>query len=193
MDVPPPAEHGKRGVGKGKRKLAETAKRAQSSLDTNFPAFASAMANLTAQGTVDGALGSSHYTAAMSMVFTRGLEMPETGGRPCKRDAKTAKAAGHLNVRMITSGSVYVSRTDQVRVLEKCISGLKQKMLDHPSPTKPAPVRRLPMATLLSPCVKRVYDSPSAVLESALTRKRGRSRTASMGNPSTASVADSLV
>ena len=49
------------------------------------------------------------------------------------------------------------------------------------------------MATLLSPCVKRVYDSPSAVLESALTRKRGRSRTASMGNPSTASVADSLV
>ena len=36
------------------------------------------MANLTAQGTVDGALGSSHYTAAMSMVFTHGLEMPET-------------------------------------------------------------------------------------------------------------------
>ena len=50
------------------------------------------------------------------------------------------------------------------------VSGLKQKMLDHPSPTKPAPVRRLPSATLLSPCVKRVYDSPSAVLESALTR-----------------------
>jgi len=50
------------------------------------------------------------------------------------------------------------------------ISGLKQKMLDHPSRTKPAPVRRLPSATLLSTCVKRVYDSPSAVLESALTR-----------------------
>jgi len=194
MDVPLPAEHGKRGVGKGMCKLAPTAKRAQSSLDTNFPAFASAMANLTAQGTVDGApLGSSHYTAAMSMVFTHGLEMPETGGRPCKRDAKMAKAAGHLNVHMITSGSVHVSRTNQVRVLEKCIGGLKQKMLDHPSPTKPAPVPHLPSATLLSPCVKRVYDSPSAVLESALTRKRGRSRIASMGNPSTASVADSLV
>jgi len=78
MDVPPPAENGKRGVGKDKRKLAPTAKRAQSSLDTNFPAFASAMGNLTAQGTVDSALG-CHYTAAMSMVFTHGLEMPETG------------------------------------------------------------------------------------------------------------------
>jgi len=79
MDVPPPAENGKRGVGTDKCKLAPTAKRAQSSLDTNFPAFASAMANLTAQGTVDSALGWSHYTAAMSMVFTHGLEMPETG------------------------------------------------------------------------------------------------------------------
>jgi len=91
-DVPPPVEHGKRGVGKGKRTLAPTAKRAQFSLDTNFPAFASAMSKLTAQGTVDGALGSSHYTAAMSMGFTHGLEMPETGGRPRKRDAKTACA-----------------------------------------------------------------------------------------------------
>jgi len=86
---PPRAEHGKRGVGKGKRTLAPTAKRAQSNLDTKFPTFASAMVNLTAQGTVDGALGSSHYTTAMSMVFTHGLEMPETGGRPCKRDTKT--------------------------------------------------------------------------------------------------------
>ena len=89
---PPPAEHGKRGVGKGMRTLAPTAKRAQSSLDTKFSAFASAMANLTAQGTLDGALGSSHYTAAMSLVFTHSLEMPETGGRQCKRDAKTACA-----------------------------------------------------------------------------------------------------
>jgi len=78
---PPPAEHGKRGVGKGKRTLAPTAKRAQSSLDTKFPDFASAMANLTAQDTLDGALGSSHYTTTMSMVFAHGLEMPETGGR----------------------------------------------------------------------------------------------------------------
>ena len=62
----------------GKRTLAPTSKRAQSSLDTKFPAFASAVANLTVQGTVDGALCSSHYTAAMSMVFTHGLEMPET-------------------------------------------------------------------------------------------------------------------
>jgi len=36
---------------------ARTAKQAQTSLDTNFPAFASAMTNLTAQGTVDGVLG----------------------------------------------------------------------------------------------------------------------------------------
>jgi len=72
-DVPPPAEHSKRGIGKGKRTLAPTAKRTQSSLDTNFPAFASAMANLTAQGTVDSALGSSHYTGTMSMVFTHGI------------------------------------------------------------------------------------------------------------------------
>ena len=51
------------------------------------------------------------------------------------------------------------------------ISGLKQKMLDGPSVTHEAcALRRLPSATLLSPCVKRVYDSPSAVLESALTR-----------------------
>jgi len=32
------------------------------------------MVDLTVQGTVDGALGSSYYTDAMSMVFTHGLE-----------------------------------------------------------------------------------------------------------------------
>ena len=128
----------------------------------------------------------------MGVVFTHGLEIPETGGRPSKRGTKVAKVAGHLNVRMLTNGSVHVLRTEQVRVLEKCISGLKQKMLDNPSPTKPVSARRLPTATLLSPCVKRVYDSPSAVLESASTRKRVRSRTAHMGSPSTASVADGL-
>jgi hypothetical protein len=82
------------------------------------------MANLTAQGTVDGAVGTSHYTTTMGMVLMHGLEMPETGGSPNKRDTKKAKAAGHLNVRMLTSGSVHVSRTEQVRVLEKCINGL---------------------------------------------------------------------
>ena len=66
------------------------------------------MAKLTEQGTVDGVLGTSHYTAAMGIVFTHGLEMPETGGRPSKRGNKAAKAAGHLNVRMLTSGSVHV-------------------------------------------------------------------------------------
>jgi len=63
--------HGRRGASKGKRTLAPTAKQAQTSLDTNFLAFASAMTNLTAEGTVDGVLGTSHYTAAMGMVFTQ--------------------------------------------------------------------------------------------------------------------------
>ena len=65
----------------------------------------------------------------MGMVFTHSMEIPETGGRPNKRDTKMAKAAGHLNVRMLTSGCVHVSRTEQVRVLEKCISGFKKRML----------------------------------------------------------------
>ena len=34
-----------------------------------------------------------------------------------KRDTKTARVMGHLNVRMLTSGSVQVSRTEQMRVL----------------------------------------------------------------------------
>ena len=34
-----------------------------------------------------------------------------------KRDTKTARAAGHLNVRMLTRGSVQVSRTEQMCVL----------------------------------------------------------------------------
>jgi len=66
------------------------------------------MANLATQGTVDGVLGTSHYTVAMGIVFTHGLEMPETIGRPNKRDTKTAKAESNLNGRMLTSGSMHV-------------------------------------------------------------------------------------
>jgi len=66
------------------------------------------MTNPTAQGTVDGVLGTSHNTVAMGLVFTHGLEIPETGGHLNKRDTKTAKATGHLNVRMLTSGSMHV-------------------------------------------------------------------------------------
>ena len=112
-DEPPPT-HGRRGVGKGRRhalpnRLRPVLTRPFQCLPAPWP---------TSPRRAPSTVYYGHYTAAMGMVFTHGVEMPETSGRRNKRDNKTVKAAGHLNVRMLTSGSVHVSLTEQVRVLE---------------------------------------------------------------------------
>jgi len=66
-----PTSHGRRGVDKGKRhalpnRLRPVWTRTFQRLPAPWPT--------SAQGTVDGVLGTPHYTAAIGMVFTQGLD-----------------------------------------------------------------------------------------------------------------------
>ena len=118
--------------------------------------------------------------------------MIDVHGRPAARDIKTASKCDHAHVCVVTASDVHFSRAQTIDVLEQVLQAVRQDAVDRPSPPDAGGRCRARVLTE-KPNVKRVYPSPSDVLESAGKRKKRRSATlAAASKDVAASAADGL-
>ena len=185
---------GTRGKGKGVVN-AKTAASALRSTQDNTVLLADVLRRLAVQGTVQpvGGKGSAqHWAAGLSVVVSGGHGMPDVHGRPAARDIKTASKCDHAHVRVVTASDVHFSRAQMIDVMEQVLQAVRQDAVDRPSPPDAGGRCRARVLTE-KPNVKRVYPSPSDVLESAGKRKKRRSATlAAASKDVAASAADGL-
>jgi hypothetical protein len=185
---------GTRGKGNGVVN-AVTAASALGSTQENTVRVAAALQRLAVQGTVHpvGGQGTAeHWTAAVALVVSAGLDMPDVHGRPAARDIKAAGNCDHAQVRVVTASGVHFSRAQTIDVLEQVLLAVRKDAVDRPSPPD-AGGRCRPRVLTEKPKVKRVYPSPSEVHESAEKRTRRRSATlAAASKDVAASAADGL-
>jgi len=176
---------GTRGKGNGVVN-AVTAASALGSTQENTVRVAAALQRLAVQGTVHpvGGQGTAeHWTAAVALVVSAGLDMPDVHGRPAARDIKAAGNCDHAQVRVVTASDVHFSRSQTIEVLEQVLLAVRQDARDRPSPPD-AGGRCRTRVLKEKPNVKRVYPSTSDVQRSAEKRKRRRSENGSPPLPS---------
>jgi hypothetical protein len=171
-----------------------TAASALGSTQENTVRVAAALQRLAVQGTVHpvGGQGTAeHWTAAVALVVSAGLDMPDVHGRPAARDIKAAGNCDHAQVRVVTASDVHFSRSQTIEVLEQVLLAVRQDARDRPSPPD-AGGRCRTRVLKEKPNVKRVYPSTSDVQRSAEKRKRRRSATLAAPSKDVASAADCL-
>jgi hypothetical protein len=109
--------------GKGKGVVnAATAASALSSTQDNTVRVADVLQRLAVQGTVHpvGGQGTAeHWTAAVALVVSAGLDMPDVHGRPAARDIKAAGNCDHAQVRVVTASDVHFSRSQTIGLIPR--------------------------------------------------------------------------